>query len=75
MPRKPTDKVLMSCAKVTLKNGDIYICERECQYNPEIKKTKRISNNFVAKVPKGTSKVSSWVKRIPRTYPLPEANK
>ena len=54
MPRKPTGKVTKSRAEVPQKNGDIYIYEREYQYDPQIKKTKRISNKLVAKIPKGT---------------------
>lgn len=56
MPRKPTGKITYNRAKVPQKNGDIYIYEREYQYDPETKKTKRIYNRLVAKIPKGTNK-------------------
>jgi len=55
MPRKPTGKVIKNRTEVPQKNGDIYIYEREYRYDPEIMKTKRISNKLVAKLPKGMS--------------------
>ena len=71
MPRKPTGKVIKNRAEVPQKNGDIYIYEREYQYNPKIKKTKRISNKLVAKVPKGMSEeVSTRVKRTSKGISL-----
>lgn len=56
MARKPTGKVTKNRAQVLQKNGDIYIYEREYKYNPETKKTERILNKLVAKIPKGTDK-------------------
>jgi len=56
MARKPTGKITKNRAQVLQKNGDIYIYEREYQYDPQIRKTKRISNKLVAKIPKGTNK-------------------
>jgi len=53
MPRKPTGKVTKNRAKVPQKNGDIYIYEREYQYDSQKKKTIRLSNKLVAKIPKG----------------------
>ena len=53
MPRNPTGKVIKNRTEVPQKNGDIYIYEREYQYDPEIKKTKRISNKLVSKISKG----------------------
>jgi len=55
MARKPTGRVTKSRTEVPQKNGDFYVYEREYQYDPETKKTKRISNKLVAKIPKGTS--------------------
>ena len=54
MPRKPTGSVIKSRAEELQKNGDIYIYEREYQYDPKTKKTKRISNKLVSKIPRGT---------------------
>jgi transposase len=66
MSRKPTGKVIRNRAEVPQKNGDIYIYEREYQYDPEIKKTKRISNKLVAKIPKGMGEeVQTRPKRKP----------
>lgn len=56
MARKPTGKVIKNRAQVLQKNGDIYIYEREYRYNPETRKTERILNKLVAKIPKGTDK-------------------
>jgi len=56
MARKPTGKVTRNRARVLQKNGDIYIYEREYKYNPETRKTERILNKLVAKIPKGTDK-------------------
>ena len=68
MPRKPTGKITSSRAKVPQKNGDIYIYEREYQYDPVTKKTKRISNRLAAKIPKGTDKeVPTRPKRSPKS--------
>ncbi|MCL1913366.1 MAG: hypothetical protein FWG10_05735 [Eubacteriaceae bacterium] len=53
MPRKPTGKVVKRQAEAHQKNGDIYIYEREYQHGPVTKKTKRISNKLVPKIPKG----------------------
>ena len=53
MPRKLTGKVIKNRTEVPQKNGDIYIYDREYQYDPAIKKTKRISNKLVSKIPKG----------------------
>jgi hypothetical protein len=64
MSGKLTGRVIMSRADVPQKNGDIYIYEREYQYDPEIKKTKRISNRLIAKIPKGMNEeVSTRAKR------------
>jgi len=64
MPRKPTGKVINNRAEVPQINGDTYIYEREYQYDPEIKKTKRISNKLVAKVLKDTDEeVPTRIKR------------
>jgi predicted metal-dependent peptidase len=61
---KLTGRVIMSRADVPQKNGDIYIYEREYQYDPTIKKTKRISNRLIAKIPKGMNEeVSTRAKR------------
>jgi len=66
MPRKPTGKVIKSRTEVPQKNGDIYIYDREYQYDPAIKKTKRISNKLVSKIPKGIGEmVSTRPKRKP----------
>ncbi len=54
MARKPTGKITKNRARVLQKNGDIY--EREYKYNPEIRKTERILNKLVAKIPEGTDK-------------------
>lgn len=56
MARKPTGKVTRNRAQVLQKNGDIYIYEREYKYNPETRKTERILNKLVAKIPKGTDR-------------------
>lgn len=56
MARKPTGKVIKNRAQVPQKNGDIYIYEREYRYNPKTRKTERILNKLVAKIPKGTDK-------------------
>ncbi|MCI9358382.1 MAG: transposase [Lachnospiraceae bacterium] len=56
MARKLTGKVTKNRAQVLQKNGDIYIYEREYKYNPETRKTERILNKLVAKIPKGTDK-------------------
>lgn len=56
MARKPTGKIIKNRAQVLQKNGDIYIYEREYRYNPETRKTERILNKLVAKIPKGTDK-------------------
>jgi hypothetical protein len=53
MPRNLTGKIIKNRAEVPQKNGDIYIYEREYQYDPELKKTKRISNKLVSKILKG----------------------
>ena len=57
MPKKPTGKVNKKRTEVPQKNGDIYIYDREYQYYPEIKKTKRISNKLISKIPKGSMKM------------------
>lgn len=56
MSKKPTGNVMCSRAEVPQKNGDIYIYEREYQYDPKTRKTKRISNKLTAKIPKGMNK-------------------
>ena len=56
MARKLTGKATKNRKEVPQKNGDIYIYDREYQYNPEKKKTIRISNKLLAKIPKGMSK-------------------
>ena len=53
MPKKPTGKVTKSQAKIKQKNGDIYIYEREYQYDPIKKKTIRITNRLMSKIPNG----------------------
>ena len=66
MPRKPTGKVTKNRTEVPQKNGDIYIYDREYQYDPIKKKTVRISNILVAKIPNGTNKeVPTRPKRKP----------
>ena len=55
MAKKPTGKLMKDRAEVPQKNGDIYIYEREYLYDPKKKKTIRVSNKLVAKIPKGTS--------------------
>ncbi|MCL1913103.1 MAG: hypothetical protein FWG10_04320 [Eubacteriaceae bacterium] len=74
MPRKPAGNVAKHRAEVPQKNGDIYIYEREYQYDPAIKKTKRISNKLVSKIPKGGSEmVGTRPKRKPGSGPQPLA--
>ena len=55
MARKLTGKVTKNRAQVLQKNGDIYIYEREYKYNPETRKTERVLNKLVAKIPKQRS--------------------
>ena len=55
MPRKPTGRIISKRTEVPQKNGDVYIYEREYQYDPETKTTKRTANDLIAKIPKGTS--------------------
>ena len=57
MPRKHTGKVIKNRTEIPQKNGDIYIYEREYQYDPEIKKTKRILNKLVSKIQKDTGEI------------------
>jgi hypothetical protein len=74
MPRKPTGKVTKNDAEVLQKNGDIYIYERKYQYDPKTKKTKRISNKLLSKIPKGTSeRVPTRQKRESVGAPLVES--
>jgi hypothetical protein len=73
LPRKPTGKVIKNRAEVPQKNGDIYIYEREYQYDPQIKKTIRLSNTLVAKVPKSIAEeVPTRPKRKPTDISLAE---
>ena len=55
MSRMYTGKVIKHRKEVPQKNGDTYIYEREYQYDPVLKKTLRISNELVAKIPKGSN--------------------
>ena len=55
MAKKPTGKLMKDRAEIPQKNGDIYIYEREYLYDPKKKKTIRVSNKLVAKIPKGAS--------------------
>ena len=55
MGRKLTGKTTSNRAKILQKNGDYYVYEREYRYNPETKKTERVANKLVAKIPKGLS--------------------
>lgn len=53
MPVKPSGEVRTSVVKVTQKNGDIYLMERQTVYDPEKKYNRILSSKLVAKIPKG----------------------
>lgn len=54
MPAKPSGEIKKAKVKVTQKNGDIYIFERESVYIPEKKYNRIIRSKLLAKIPKGT---------------------
>ena len=66
MSRPYTGKVIKHRKEILQKNGDTYIYDQEFQYDPLLKKTLRISNKLVAKIPKGSDKeVPTRPKRKP----------
>ena len=54
MPAKPSGKIKKSTIRSIRKNGDIYLLERETEYDPEKKYNKVISTRLISKIPKGT---------------------
>ena len=61
MSRPYTGKVIKHRKEILQKNGDTYIYDQEFQYDPLLKKTLRISNKLVAKIPKGSDNLFSRI--------------
>lgn len=53
MPAKPSGEIKTKIVPVTQKNGDIYLMERQTQYDPVKKYNKVLSSKLVSKIPKG----------------------
>ena len=53
MPAKPSGEVKTKIVRVPQKNGDIYLMERQTQYDPVKKYNRVISSKLVSKIPKG----------------------
>lgn len=54
MPAKPSGEIKTIQVRVTQKNGDIYIIERQTIYDPEKKRNKILSSKLISKIPKGS---------------------
>ena len=53
MPAKPSGEIKTKIVPVHQKNGDIYLMERQIQYDPVKKYNKVLSSKLVSKIPKG----------------------
>ena len=53
MPAKPSGEIKTKIVPVPQKNGDIYLMERQTQYDPVKKYNRVISSKLVSKIPKG----------------------
>ena len=53
MPAKPSGEIKTKIVPVHQKNGDIYLMERQIQYDPIKKYNKVLSSKLVSKIPKG----------------------
>ena len=53
MPAKPSGEIKTKIVRVPQKNGDIYLMERQTQYDPAKKYNRVISSKLVSKIPKG----------------------
>ena len=54
MPVKPSGVIKTVIVRQTQKNGDVYILERQIQYDPEKKYNRVIHTSLIAKIPKGS---------------------
>ena len=53
MPAKPSGEIKTTIVPVPQKNGDIYLMERQTQYDPVKKYNRILSSKLVSKIPKG----------------------
>ena len=57
MARKRSDEIVTRIIRQRQKNGDIYVIERKCKYNPEKKYNVVLSSRIVGKIPLGQDQV------------------
>ena len=57
MPAKASGEIKTVTVKVTQKNGDIYVYERNVQYQPQDRKTVIHGSRLIGKIPKGSKKM------------------
>ena len=53
MPARPSGEIKTKIVPVSQKNGDIYLMERQIQYDPVKKYNRILSSKLVSKIPKG----------------------
>lgn len=66
MPAKASGEVKTRTVHQTQKNGDIYVIERQTQYDPVKKYNVVLSSRIVGKIPKGEKKVVSTRPKRPK---------
>lgn len=66
MPAKASREVKTRTVHQTQKNGDIYVIERQTQYDPVKKYNVVLSSRIVGKIPKGEKKVVSTRPKRPK---------
>lgn len=54
-PKAATSETRTSCIKLTRKNGDVYLIQRQYVYDPILKRNKNISSHIISKIPKGST--------------------
>ena len=57
MARKRSDEIVTRTIRQRQKNGDIYVIERKCRYDPEKKYNVVLSSKIVGKIPLGQDQV------------------
>ena len=57
MARKRSDEIVTRIIRQRQKNGDIYVIERKCRYDPEKKYNVVLSSRIVGKIPLGQDQV------------------